>query len=208
MKPVKKLYRDHSERALNLLESMVQSKFTPEEFSDVDEVDSLVSKFLEKLTDVYNTCCPIKTKTISYKRYIKPWLTSSLIEIINKKHYFFRKYKKGDVAFQIYNDYKLLCDKKIVEARMNYIENRFTDALGSSSATWKVFNGIFKNKAESARVNLVNNGTTVSNDVDLANLFNNYFSEIGINLDSKIPTVSKEKFKNKQIIRITSSLSS
>ena len=75
---------------------------------------------------------------------------------------------------------------------MKYIENRFTDALGSSYATWKVFNGLFKNKGETDRVKLVKNGTTVSNDVNMANLFNSYFSEIGKDLDSKIPTVNRD----------------
>ena len=79
---------------------------------------------------------------------------------------------------------------------MKYIENRFTDALGSSYATWKVFNGLFKNKGETDRVKLVKNGTTVSNDVNMANLFNSYFSEIGKDLDSKIPTVNKDPIDN------------
>ena len=45
-----------------------------------------ISKHVQKLWELYDQHCPKQTKTISYKKYIKPWITDDLIQLINDKH--------------------------------------------------------------------------------------------------------------------------
>ena len=50
---------------------------------DDGSVNYKVNSFLKKLFEMYNSCCPIRSKTISYKRFMRPWIDNQLISAIN-----------------------------------------------------------------------------------------------------------------------------
>ena len=53
------------------------------------DVNEQTEWFVQKLWELYDQHCPKQTKTISYKKYIKPWITDDLIQLINDKHKLF-----------------------------------------------------------------------------------------------------------------------
>ena len=57
----------------------------------------------------------------------------------------------------------------------------------NSRNTWKTLNSLIRYKNTSKDVILNHDGSTVSDPPDIAEVFNNYFSNVASNLDSNIP---------------------
>ena len=50
----------------------------------LNNVNDMVIKLLDILDKYYNTCFPLKTKTVSVKRLYKPWITKALLRGCDK----------------------------------------------------------------------------------------------------------------------------
>ena len=49
---------------------------------------------------------PIKEKEICFIRLLKPWISDSIMVLLNRKQKLFRQYKNGIVTFDHYNSFK------------------------------------------------------------------------------------------------------
>ena len=184
--PIKKYFRDHSEATIQNLIGKI-SEIMPNIDTNGD-VNDVVEIFMNNLIQSYNSCCPIKCKTISHKRYIKPWLTSPIISVIDKKHYFYRKYKRGELQYFLYKEYKLACDKLVSDAKIAYLDRRFRETLGNSADTWKEINSLIKsNDKNNNNIVLEKNNSIYSDGSSISNMFLEHFSNVGKNLDRNIP---------------------
>ena len=70
-------YRLENEATLDRFYESLQNS----DWTDIDtdpDLESCVNKLHDKILLHYNICCPVKTKTISYKDIQKPYITSSL----------------------------------------------------------------------------------------------------------------------------------
>lgn len=56
--------------------------------------------------NLYNENCPVKTKTISYKDDLKPWIDRETKQKIKKRQSYFLLYKKGRMGREVYNRYR------------------------------------------------------------------------------------------------------
>lgn len=66
-------YRSLNEDALSSMNGAIQGY----DFSDIlacDDVNTGIVKFDEVVMKYFNQCCPILSKTVSYKNYLKPWI--------------------------------------------------------------------------------------------------------------------------------------
>ena len=106
---------------------------------------------------------------------------------LNRKHELFRQYKNGIVTFDHYNSFKNNFTTTLCHARNNYFQRIFTECSNNSRDTWKTLNSLIRNKNTSKDVILNHNGSTVSDPSAIAEVFNNYFSNIASNLDRNIP---------------------
>ena len=71
--------------------------------------------------------------------------------------------------------------------RNNYFQRKFTECLNNSRDIWKILNSLIRYKNTSKDVILNHGGSTVSDPSAIAELFNNYFSNVASNLDRNIP---------------------
>ena len=62
--------------------------------------------FENRLWSLYSRDCPKKSKTISVKKLVRPWITDNIRRMANYKHHLFKLYKNNRIAFQEYNNYK------------------------------------------------------------------------------------------------------
>ena len=186
--PIKKYFRDHSDSCLNLLKARVNDFVSSYRFENSNDVDSKFENFLSNIFKLYNSCCPIKCKTLSFKRYTKPWITSSVMHAINRKHDLFREYKNNRISFEIYNMYKLTCDNLLRECRSRFFENKFLQIQGDMKETWKQINYFTKPSNNDRNITLCDDGRDVSDGCEVANLLNNFFSTIGSRLKDEIPS--------------------
>ena len=63
---------------------------------DKNDVDSTMSNFLNKINSILDKHAPIeKMTTREYKQSYKPWVTNSILDMINQKHKLFKLYTKA-----------------------------------------------------------------------------------------------------------------
>ena len=73
---------------------------------DAGDVESNVKLFADTINVLYRRFCPIRTKHVTQKNLSGEWLSDSLLLCINRKHALFREYRRGNVSFGAYRQYK------------------------------------------------------------------------------------------------------
>ena len=136
---------------------------------------------------IYSNCCPIKEKQIFFKRLWKPLISNANMILLNRKHELFRQYKNGIVTFDHHNSFKNNFTTTLCHARNNYFQRKFSECSNNSRDTWKTLNGLIWRKDTRKDVILNHNCSTVCGPSVIADVFNNYFSNVSTNLDRNIP---------------------
>lgn len=122
---ITRTFRDHSENIRQLC-SNVRNMCSEFIVSNLNfSVDEKCELFLTKLWNLYNRDCPIKVKSISVKKFMKPWITNEIRRMANYKHYLFKQYKRNNISFHVYNTYKNNLSKIIKISKRSYFRNTF-----------------------------------------------------------------------------------
>ena len=106
---------------------------------------------------------------------------------LNRKHELFRRYKNGTVTFDHYNSFKNNFTTTLRLAKDSYFQGKFTECSNNSRDTLKTLNCLIRCRKTIKDVTLNHNGSSISDPSAIAELFNNYFSNIASNLDRDIP---------------------
>ena len=106
---------------------------------------------------------------------------------LNRKYELFRQYKNGIVSFDHYNSFKNNFTTILRHAINNYFQRKFTECSNNSRDTWKTLNSLIRYENTSKDVILNHDGSIVSDPSAIAEVFNNYFSNVAYNLDRNIP---------------------
>lgn len=188
--PIRKIIRDHSINNINFLLCKL-ADFVDEYFHhtwDAD-VNSKTKYFVEKLWSLYNECCPKKVKTISFKKYTRPWMTDELIASVNYKHVLFKHYKQSIIPFNAYNEYKNKLVKIIRSTKSNFYKSKFNHVRNSTKDSWVVVNEIIGRKKSTNHINVLtsDDGSEITDPSVISNTFCNYFANVAKNLDHDIP---------------------
>ena len=118
--PVKHVFRDHSIKNINkLIDNMpnFQRNFNLLFNYDVNKKQNGLLKNCGNYTIV---AALKKTKIVSYKTYIKPWITDDIKSLINQKHVHFKNYKRGIIPYETYNQFKNNVTKLVKKAKTNF----------------------------------------------------------------------------------------
>ena len=86
-------YRDHSKNNVDLfIDDM--DRLRDSYFAQCTDKDSNFKTewFVNNLRELHCRRCPIRVKTLSAKRYLKPWVTSNIQCMSNYKHTLFKQY--------------------------------------------------------------------------------------------------------------------
>ena len=144
-RPLRKTIRDLSLKGVDSFISAMPPFV--EEFNQISrnlDINSLVEWFSERLMKIYDKYCPKKTKTVSYKRSAKPWLTKELIQLINYKHRLFKRYKLGIVPFSVYKETNNSVSRAIKRAKSHYFTRKLNETRNDIKQTWRTINYITK----------------------------------------------------------------
>ena len=191
-------YHDCSHERVELLKSKLG------EFCDMfDTYDNLgisarTRVFCDEFTRLYNECCPVVSKSISFKRFNKPWLTSNILDRINEKHRLFRLYKRGVVSFDVYSNMNNLVSKILKRAKLNYYRNRFSSYMGNSSKSWKLINSMINKRGNCHDIVLEVDNERVCDSAGVAGVFGDYFGCVASNLNSIIPHTNQSPMEHMQ----------
>ena len=156
------------------------------------DINLSMNKFEECLNDLHNAHFPIKTKIISSKRKMKPWLTSGILKSVKTKSRYFKLYKLGLMNETTYKNYKNKFTSMLRCAKENYYRILFINNKKNSRIIWSTFKDLLgKNKEMNILQKVRIGDSDITDENQIANAFNSFFSSIGPNLDINLPHINK-----------------
>ena len=127
----------------------------------------------------------------------KPWLTFGIIKSIKTKNKLFKlcyKQNKPNLVNK-YKEYLKVLKQTIKKAKQSYYHEEIVKYKNNFQKQWGIINKILgrnkKNKCQIHEINDINNNQKLTEDYAICNNLNQFFTKIGINMDSKISAPSK-----------------
>ena len=150
--------------------------------------------FSELFSNLYDKHFPKQRFKVRPKR--KPWLTNSLINCCRKKNTLYKMsvVKKDTASEKKYKSYKNKLTTILRQAEAQYYSEKLNSVKGDIKNTWMVLkNVINKNVSEiSSHNSFTYRGSKVTNSDQIANIFNEYFVNVGPSLAKNIDIVNKD----------------
>lgn len=182
-----KKFRDCSSECLEKLKQELSISLSDFHQYDDLNVNIKTQVFYNIFWRLYNECCPIRSKYVSPSRNSKPWFDKDLKLLCDNKFKLFRKYKKGLIPFDEYNNYKNRFASLLKLARRNYFKDKFAKCQNDMQATWRNVNNLIGCK-RTRSVNSINfNGQLCGDVAVISELFNDHFSSVAARLRDSIP---------------------
>ena len=151
------------------------------------------------VTDVLLQHAPIK------KKYLRandgPFMTKELRKEMMHRKRFLNKYNKDKTVESLvaYKWQRNMCVKILRKAKYNYYQNLDLKNLTDNRKFWKTVKPVFTDKVQvSQSITHIENGEMVTNDLKIAEIFNNYFADITKDLEITetgaylLPSIGKE----------------
>lgn len=130
------------------------------------------------------------TKYIKDKsKYLKPWITRALLVSIKNKNKLYKKYKANIISLDQYKAYRNQLTALIRRSKMGYYKKFIEKSKSNPKVLWKSIKKICNEgdiKLRESVTKLMIHNNVVEKDVDIANEFNRYFSQVGGNLANAI----------------------
>ena len=153
--------------------------------------DSAYDTFLRILTPLINKCLPLK----KVKRKItdkSKWLTKGILISCVQKNNLFKKLKKTPSQENelTYKTFKNKLTHIIRIAKKNYFKEKIDMHRNNGEKTWETISEILKNKNKKTKVTdtfITSNGVPCTDNTDIANNFNIYFTTVGNTLAANLP---------------------
>ena len=153
--------------------------------------------FIWRLEDCVNRHAPLKKLNKKQLNKIsKPWITKFILKMISHRDKLFHK-KKINPMDQIikatYIMFRNRVTREIRKSKKEYYRQYFENNLNNMKKTWQGIKQIIKlnNSNKSVTTQLICEGKLVNNNKDMAEVFNVFFTDIGKQLDKKIPHCKK-----------------
>lgn len=157
--------------------------------NDIDDPDVAINQLISNITN----CIEKATLKIKKSKYIyrKPWMSSAILKSIEQKEFLYNLWKNNRSSVEYKNEYvtynKYL--KKIInEAKNNYEIKLVEKNSNNSRNLWKYINNkMGKNNKKSVPIDKIKAGDkSLEDSKSIANVFNDFFSNIGLELARKL----------------------
>ena len=164
-----------------------------------ENVETAFDNFVNKFLFLYDENVPTVNATSKNRRKIPrmPWITNALLRSINKKNEMYYKYKrkKTEILYRKYSSYRNNLTALLRTAKRQYYSAQFQATFNNIKDTWKVIRCAFKSPPKVSKIKQINiNGAVVDDSTIIVEEFNEYFCNIGPNLQKAIPTCNKNFF--------------
>ena len=168
--------------------------------SSIDDPNKSYNLLIKILDEYFEKYFPL-TRLSRRACKDKIWITAGLKKSSNTKNKLYLKWLKSKNTNDesIYLNYKRIYYNLIKEAESNYIKCKFDSNINDIKTLWKNLNSLCnpnKNKCKQPITRIRNLDDIVENTEEIANIFNDYFVNIGNNLSSQLPTgkISYKKY--------------
>ena len=163
----------------------------------LNETDPSIAftKFNDILLRSFNESFPKKPPGKIYETKTK-WLTFGLKRSIKHKNKLFIKYRRSptDNKLKKYKRYKTALQKILKKEEREYYKKELTAHKDNLKKSWDIMKTVInkKRKISTKFVNLKINDLICENKDEIAETFNNFFTQVGNMLDKKIPQTTTD----------------
>ena len=157
---------------------------------DGDDIDVSIELLNEKILNCYNLCCPIKTKVISVKDQLKPWINSQIKENIKKRQNNYLLFRRNLMSKREYNAFRNQVNDQIRTSKRNYFHSLFSNIRGDVKRTWSTINSILRGSSKRNKFeikSIVFNNVMYNNEQSISQVFNQYFTSIAEKIHETMP---------------------
>ena len=157
-----------------------------------DDFTNFITTFNNMLD---KTCKLAKPKVSKRNNKQNPWISTSIINSINKKHELRREWSKtvnrkcpdgNPTLYEKFSKYRKNLKKIIKWAKSSHYCNQFVKADGDMKKTWGIINGIRGIRKRSIKPLFVIDNERIIDRRIIANKFNEYFVSIASNMNNQI----------------------
>ena len=137
-------FRDMSLTNKQRFYDMLSNTDWDRELWEILSTNDQVTKLLAIISDYYNQCFPMKTKTIGLNRLNKPWITVALLKSINRKHNLYRLVRQNLYNKEFYKRYANTLTSLIRASKVLYYKQQFDLYKSDIKKTWAIINNAIK----------------------------------------------------------------
>ena len=149
-------------------------------------------KFMEIFNSYFEECFPVKNFTKKHDPdFNKPWFSPHLLKLLKKKNKLYQRYVSNPTPLNR-NAYK--CHRNIYNhatrsAKHKHFEEEFGRCTNNSKYIWKVINQLLQRENSTPKLPsvFISDGESIENPFNIAEKFNEFFVNIGLNLANNIP---------------------
>ena len=154
---------------------------------DQQDVNLSINSFLDKMNSILDEHAPLKrVNKYKLKFKSKPWITPAIQKSISVKNKVLKRFidlkdpQAKDIFHEQYKDYRYMLSTLLKKSKTNYYNQYFEANMNNIKNTWKGIKSILtiKNTSSDFPKCLSSNGSTFTNQVEISNIFNNYFASI------------------------------
>ena len=163
------------------------------DLNQYSDIDQMYNAFINTVQTLYEQAFPLKTKTVSVAINHLPWITPAIKKSINKKNSLYKTFikKRSTDSKNKYKSYRNKLTAILRKAERQYYLTKLERVKDNLGKTWRILNSITSRNTNSERIReIIHNGKKINDDTVIANIFNNYFANIGPNLAKTIPQAS------------------
>ena len=97
-----------------------------------------MKEFIAKLDSIYCNSFPLKTKYVSAKNYLNPWVTPKIRKLIQIRANFFKWSKLNIIERSEYNRLRNKVNRIIDKSKTVYFSRLFVENCNNLSKTWQL----------------------------------------------------------------------
>ena len=204
-KPEEIFYRrnlDHNKKGQfcsTLLYNLQQNTPTSMSFDPTSALEGV----LKNIQEAYNETFPLKKLSRrARKKYRKPWVTASILDLIKVKHKLYKVYMvtKTVESHEAYKKQRNIVKRNIEQAKRNYYHKLFDQSKNNAHKTWNCIKRVQNKKlgpVDTFPTSIISeDNVLISAPINIANELNEHFVHKGPRLASKIkaPHFSHRKY--------------
>ena len=152
------------------------------------DTQSAYSSFSRIINEAFTEHIPQKTTT--HRQKSKPWLTNALITSIKRKNKLYTVYlqHKTTQSLTYYKRYRNRLTNLIKIAKKSYYREKLQQSQNQLKKSWEILKEIIgSNITQTNKSEFTINGTTITDDNEIANEFNHFFVNIPASYISQLP---------------------
>jgi len=162
-----------------------------QETYECDDVDTAWCSFRSTFMAIIDSVAP--SKEIRLKHKTEPWMSSDILDFINKREFFLSKFRKSKNVsdYDRFVWYRNNVNYKKRVAKSEYFENLVSESRNQPKQLWQALKSLgasSKTKSQSKNIGLHIDDTLCFDNSKVANYFNSFFTTIASNLVAKLPT--------------------